>query len=192
MKTSREGRRPLSHFLSLPYRVQLIPEQEGGFTVMIPDLPGCISQGESAEEALANIQDAKKLWLEVAYQHGDSIPLPASEEGYSGKVLLRMPITLHRKLAEGARKEQISLNQYLVALLSENNAYRRVRQDIRCLSDESGHAHGHFEQILAQTQSILVSSGIYRWETVGAKEQSNYRAPKKLMPVPDMPLGRSA
>jgi predicted RNase H-like HicB family nuclease len=47
-------------------RVVLEPSDEGGFTVHVPALPGCISEGDSAQEALANIQEAVDLYLEPA------------------------------------------------------------------------------------------------------------------------------
>ncbi|MEQ1933739.1 MAG: type II toxin-antitoxin system HicB family antitoxin [Fimbriimonadaceae bacterium] len=49
----------------MTYIVQLIPEDEGGYSVLVPGLPGCVSQGETREEALVNIQEAIQLYLEV-------------------------------------------------------------------------------------------------------------------------------
>ena len=46
------------------FKVVLEPSDEGGYTVYVPSLPGCISEGETAEEALANIEEAIKLYLE--------------------------------------------------------------------------------------------------------------------------------
>lgn len=54
----------------------LVAEPEGSFTALIPDLPGCASVGETPEEALANVEEARQLWLETAYEHGVPIPLP--------------------------------------------------------------------------------------------------------------------
>ncbi|MFW5816373.1 MAG: type II toxin-antitoxin system HicB family antitoxin [Wenzhouxiangella sp.] len=48
-------------------RVVLQPSDEGGFTVYVPSLPGCISEGDSREEALANIREAIELYLEPSY-----------------------------------------------------------------------------------------------------------------------------
>lgn len=67
----------LEDYLNLSYPITLYPEMNGGYTVMIADLPGCISQGETLEEAVANIQDARVAWLETAWECGDPIPLPA-------------------------------------------------------------------------------------------------------------------
>ncbi|MFN0011020.1 MAG: type II toxin-antitoxin system HicB family antitoxin [Phycisphaerales bacterium] len=51
--------------------VLLIPDAEGGFVATIPSLPGCISQGDTREEALANIADAADLWLDTAAELGE-------------------------------------------------------------------------------------------------------------------------
>ena len=69
--------RSLSYYLSLQYPIDVYPE-ERGFTVMIHDLPGCMSQGETMDEAIFNIDKAKNLWLETAYATDKtSIPLPS-------------------------------------------------------------------------------------------------------------------
>jgi len=52
------------------YEVVLIPAEEGGYTVVAPALPGCISEGDTEEEALENIKDAIHGWLVVAKRHG--------------------------------------------------------------------------------------------------------------------------
>lgn len=75
MKNLAEGK-PLEYYLGLRYPITLIPEAEGGYTVMLRDLPGCVSVGETLEEAMAMIDEARCLWIEVAYEHGDDIPLP--------------------------------------------------------------------------------------------------------------------
>ena len=126
-KTGASRQRPsLEYYLNLKYPVLLVPEPEGGFTALIPDLPGCVSVGESPEEALENVEEARQLWLETAYEHGDEIPLPSPEREYSGRVLVRMPKSLHRRLAEEAEAEDVSLNQYIVSLLSEKITLRAV------------------------------------------------------------------
>ncbi len=58
------------------------------------------------------------MWIETAYEAGDEIPLPSSDDTYSGKLLLRMPKSLHRCLAQKADRENVSLNQYIVSVLS--------------------------------------------------------------------------
>lgn len=122
-KTERES---LDFHLERKYPVTLYPALEGGYVAEIKDLPGCVTQGETAEESVAEVEDARVLWIETAYEHGDDIPLPCTDTQYSGKTLLRMPRSLHQKLAEGAEREGISLNQRLVSLLSEAAVVRTV------------------------------------------------------------------
>jgi predicted RNase H-like HicB family nuclease len=56
------------------YRVILDPEPEGGYSVWVPALPGCVSQGDTPEEALANIREAIQSYIESALKHGESLP----------------------------------------------------------------------------------------------------------------------
>lgn len=114
-----EKRRDFDYYLSLPYKIELRPSSDGGFGVSIPDLSGCISQGETVEEALEMISDAKAAWIEVALEDGMEIPEPTpAEEGYSGKFNLRIPRSLHRDLARKAEEEKVSLNTLATYLLS--------------------------------------------------------------------------
>lgn len=68
----------LEDYLSLNYPITFYPENEGGYTVIIQDLPGCMSEGDTLEEAMTNILDAKQSWLETAWEYGDEIPLPSN------------------------------------------------------------------------------------------------------------------
>jgi predicted RNase H-like HicB family nuclease len=74
-------------YLSLPYPILLFPPEPPDTTwfVKIPLLPGCMSDGETVEGALANLKEAQRLWLEVALEHGRAIQEPetrmASERG---------------------------------------------------------------------------------------------------------------
>ncbi|MCL1469098.1 type II toxin-antitoxin system HicB family antitoxin [Argonema antarcticum] len=79
MKTNSQlEHQPLEYYLSLKYPMSIYPEDDGGYTVIIPDLPGCMSQGETFEEALENINEARELWIETVYDSGKKeIPLPS-------------------------------------------------------------------------------------------------------------------
>jgi antitoxin HicB len=67
----------LEYYLSLRYAVSFYPDPEGGYTVLIKDLPGCMSVGETLLEAMENIEEARELWIETAFECGDEIPLPS-------------------------------------------------------------------------------------------------------------------
>lgn len=131
MRTKQLTQRPVEYYLGLSYPVTLYPDPTGGFTAEIKDLPGCLTQGETADEAMENIQDAKALWIETTYDDGKEIPVPSTDEQYSGKLLLRISRSLHRKLAEQAEQEGVSLNSHLGILLTESY---QLKQDLLVIS----------------------------------------------------------
>lgn len=55
----------------------LAPEDGGGFLATVPDLPGCMSDGETPEEAITNVQDAIDAWIEAALDLGHDVPKPS-------------------------------------------------------------------------------------------------------------------
>lgn len=64
--------------LRYPVLVEPLSEEDGGgFVALVPDLPGCTSDGTSPEEAIANVRDAIEVWLEAAAEAGRKIPVPS-------------------------------------------------------------------------------------------------------------------
>ncbi|MBI2887629.1 MAG: type II toxin-antitoxin system HicB family antitoxin [Chloroflexi bacterium] len=59
----------------MKYTVILLPEEDGGYSVICPALPGCASQGDDISEALAMIKEAAELWLEVWLEEGRELPI---------------------------------------------------------------------------------------------------------------------
>jgi predicted RNase H-like HicB family nuclease len=111
----------LAYYMGLDYPVEVkkIKEDEGGgFFVSVPLLPGCMSDGESLEEAYDNIQEAKEEWLSSMLERGMKIPEPVEQEEYSGKFIIRLPKTLHRALVQVSKREGVSLNQYVTNTLA--------------------------------------------------------------------------
>ena len=62
------------------YRVLIQQDEDGIYVAEVPSLPGCISQGRSREEAVANVREAMAAYLQSLEDHGDPIPPPISEE----------------------------------------------------------------------------------------------------------------
>lgn len=113
----------LDYYLALPYKLEIIPDTEdGGFVARYPELPGCITCADTLEDVTTNAIDAKKAWLEAALEDGISINEPSLPAAFSGQFKLRLPRTLHKSLAEQAKHEGISMNQYCLYLLSQNHA----------------------------------------------------------------------
>jgi len=113
--TMRKG---LDFYLDLHYPVTIHSDPDGGFVAEIEELPGCMTQGETLEEVFQAIEDARRGWIQVAYEDGQDISLPRDIEEYSGKILVRIPKSLHRALAHTAKREGVSLNQYIASLLA--------------------------------------------------------------------------
>ena len=112
----------LNEYLSMAYRMEIVEDKdEGGYVVSFPELPGCITCGETIESAVKNAEDAKKEWLTAALEEGIEINEPDDTEKYSGQFKLRIPKSLHKSLAEHSKKEGISMNQYCLYLLSKND-----------------------------------------------------------------------
>ena len=81
----------LSDYMAMSYRMEIVEDKdEGGFVVSYPDLPGCITCGETVESAVANAQDAKKAWIQAALEEGIEINEPDDLENYSGQFKLRI------------------------------------------------------------------------------------------------------
>lgn len=114
----------LNDYLKLEYPITLLPAREGGYVASLRDLPGCVTQGETAEETLTHLEEAKHLWIETALELGKAIPLPSgsSLEDFSGRFVARVPRSLHRDLVDAAKREGVSLNQWVLTLLSSGNA----------------------------------------------------------------------
>lgn len=110
----------IDYYMNLPYTIELQQDPEEGWFVRVRELRGCMSQGDTAEEAVAMIQEAMQLWLEVALEDSIPIPEPRAEEDYSGKFVVRVPRSLHRELVEEASREGTSLNQYINVALARS------------------------------------------------------------------------
>jgi antitoxin HicB len=121
-------RRPLAAYLALDYPVHFVADPDGGYVAVFPDLPGCLTQGETLAETATMAEEARALWLEVEYDRGKEIPLPSYPEEHSGQFRLRLPKSLHRQLAESAELDGVSLNQYVVMLLARGEAQARANR----------------------------------------------------------------
>jgi antitoxin HicB len=102
-----------------PYRTVISGDDEEGYLIEVPDLPGCMTAGETVAEAVAMLDEAMLLWIGAALEEGTTIPEPSSGHEYNGRLLVRMPKTLHRRLIERAEDEGVSANQLAVALLAK-------------------------------------------------------------------------
>ena len=111
-------KKTLDDYMGLPYREVIEADPAGGYVGYIPELRGCITQGETKAEILEMLEDAKKAWISTALDNGVEIPEPLREEDFSGRFNLRIPKSLHKRLAMQAKAEGVSLNQLAMYLLA--------------------------------------------------------------------------
>ena len=106
--------------LEYPMVIRPLSAEEGsGYLAEFPDLAGCMADGETIEDAIKEAQDALNSWLKTATEFGDPLPRPSISENYSGQWRLRVPKSLHAKLAFQAKQEGVSLNTFAAILLAE-------------------------------------------------------------------------
>lgn len=109
----------LEYYLGLNYPFNVKPDiDDGGYIAEFPDLRYCVGTGNSIDEAIEDAMIAKEEWLKTAYEHNVTIPEPVHSEEYNGRVTLRIPKSLHRRVIETAKSEGISANQFLLHLIS--------------------------------------------------------------------------
>lgn len=124
----------VEEYLKKPYKIQLeYNEEDNIYLAEVVELPGCISYGETEQEALEMIKDAMRAWIYAALKRGKEIPEPIATTKYSGKFLVRISKSLHRELAELAKTEGVSLNQLVSELLNIGMVMKKNRYTAQIL-----------------------------------------------------------
>lgn len=104
-----------------PYHIELVKSDDapdGPWTSKVEELPGCTAEGATPEEAAARVQEAMRKWIADAVAEGREVPKPRSAASHSGRLLVRMPQSLHAELAHAAEREEVSLNQFITSSLA--------------------------------------------------------------------------
>jgi antitoxin HicB len=96
--------------------VLLWSEEDQCYVVTLPAWQNAQTHGATLEEATRNGREVLALLIESAQRHGE--PIPDAERRYSGNLRLRLPISMHARLARDAEREGISLNQWIVSKLA--------------------------------------------------------------------------
>jgi predicted RNase H-like HicB family nuclease len=118
--------KPVVPFESYAYVVSpLAAADGGGFMFTMPDLPGLVADGETEAQALADGREAFAVIVSDMVDRGQKVPAPAfnvddfAPASASGKVLARLPRSMHRQLAARAKTEGVSLNSLVLAFIAE-------------------------------------------------------------------------
>src|SRR5215468_8004741 len=99
------------------FTVRRLSKQEGGgYLVEYPDIPDCMSDGETIEEAIANSREALRDCIDVFKESGRKIPKPSVE---AAQWRQRLPRTLYSKLTKQAEDEGVSINSLVTAIIAE-------------------------------------------------------------------------
>jgi antitoxin HicB len=154
----------VEYYMNLPYTIELQRDPEEGWFVRVRELRGCMSQGDTPEEALEMIQEAMELWLEVALEDHLPIPEPRPDEDYSGKFVVRVPRSLHRELVQEAERQGASLNQYINVALARAVG-RSTPTSSPTLAEEPG-----WPGLKAAVRQALLEAGLGR-EAAGLDER---------------------
>jgi antitoxin HicB len=75
--TNKEARKPLEYYLGLQYPFNVYTDRDGGYVIVFPDLPGCMTQVETLDELPDMVEDVRTSWIETEYELGHAIPLPS-------------------------------------------------------------------------------------------------------------------
>ena len=114
--------RSLDEYLDLPYHFAIARDEaaagDDAWVVRVEELEGCEARGGTPQAALANVRAALEAWIAPALARGRQVPAPRAEATHSGRLLLRMPPTLHAELARAAEREEVSLNQFVSSALA--------------------------------------------------------------------------
>jgi len=115
-------KKQVEYYMNLPYTmtVRYLNEQGGYFVAGYIELPDLTMTGDTPEEAVKELLVEKPEWFESCLKQGIPIPLAIEPQKYSGKIIVRMPPSLHESLIRIAEHEGVSLNQYMVSSLAKS------------------------------------------------------------------------
>ena len=105
-------------------------DEDEGYIAVVPDLPGCNAWGKTEADAIREAHDAITAWIKAAKSMKRPVPQPSNpavEMTYSGKFLMRVPKRLHAEMARAAKAQGVSLNQYVLYLLTKGHGERAKR-----------------------------------------------------------------
>lgn len=164
-------KKSLKYYLSLNYPITIETDTEDEkvhYILEIPDLQGCGATGESLEEALKKLQDAKELWIEDCLGRRLAVPEPVLEDDFSGKFLLRIPTNLHMTLSNAAKRAKMSLNQYVRSLLEKQISNSDLISEIRTLGKRIGQIEqrmGSVEEAYSTLAEATATVNVATWTT---------------------------
>jgi antitoxin HicB len=151
------------YYLNLSYPIRLYQRSQGDeeyWFAEIPDLPGCVADGATPDEAVRSVKEAKVEWIDGQMKEGHEIPEPAVSHPYSGRLLVRIPKSLHARLAEEARVEGVSINQTVAYKLASKIGESVGREECRAIVANISSSQAEFATEMSAQIHDLVSTAL--------------------------------
>lgn len=182
MKGRVKEQKGIEYYMQLPYSILLHEIEDEGekyWIAEVPELPGCKSHGSTIDQAVKNVEEAKKDWILDSLEDGDQIPTPIERDRFSGKTLVRMSRSLHRALSLIAESEKLSLNQLIVTILAKEvgrlGILNRVEDKLDELLDRLNEDVGREKPGILLDTDVILHNWVRRayeqnqWQVVGTE-----------------------
>lgn len=182
----------IEEYMALPYTMMVRWDADDGlFVARVKEIEGCTGHGDTEADALAMLRDNLREWVGFSLESGDPIPVPSDPADLpSGKWLQRAPRSLHAALALAAEEESVSLNQYVVSVLSREIGARENRGEmVRSVTASAAPALA--DPWASQTHTIFAE---WELDAMQANESSDVFLRTYLRTVPNKgqsPAGRT-
>ena len=141
------------------YHIELVRsgDAEQGWIASVEELSGCEAHGATPDEAVRAVEVAAERWIAEAKANRREVPRPRSAASHSGRLMLRMPQTLHAELARAAQREDVSLNQFMTGVLAGAVEWR---SDHASQPPDAGRATGWGRTALVANIVVLAVVGV--------------------------------
>jgi antitoxin HicB len=116
----------VQHYITLPYTRELVREDDGTWFARVLEFPGCMTVGETQQEALEMLDDAMAAWVRARLEDREKIPAPSTTDDFSGRFVVRVTKSLHRDLVRAAERNSVSLNQFVATTLAQATGFEMV------------------------------------------------------------------
>jgi antitoxin HicB len=120
----------IAEYVAKPYARILTPAEEGGYVAEVLEVPGAISEGDTAEEAIEMVNDALGGIIAVMLEDGEKVPDPIGFNEYSGRFNLRVSSDVHREAVMRAQVEGVSLNQWVAQAIVARLAGQNLADEV--------------------------------------------------------------
>lgn len=163
----------VDEYLKEPYSRIIIPDETSYFAEIM-EFPGCFAEGSTADEAYRNLESVAKSWIETSLERNQDIPEPFINQGFGGKVALRLPRSLHRQAVRMAELDGISLNQFLISAIAarvgaEDFVNRLVQK---------------YERQIQMATERIISVYMIQFTTSRAENSRNFQRPENYLSYP--------